>query len=253
MADGVAQFGSSFSATVDPTFTIDPSFSERYNLVFSEGIQNGIGAVPEPSTWTLLILGFAGVGFMAYRRRKTAALVACAMLVANLPSVSHAEVILPGQVVTATFDVPNDFSFAFMSIQTGYNSNLNPPTTYALNVYDALQNNVFSATGNPGFTTSQGFMAPNTIDSSHFTIVIDQVVGAFNLDVINVLFSNSGNFNPVGAFGQNVAPNLGVGSPFAISAAVPEPSTWAMLLIGCAGVGFMAYRRRSQSVALSAT
>jgi hypothetical protein len=25
-------------------------------------------AVPEPSTWTMLILGFAGVGFMAYRR-----------------------------------------------------------------------------------------------------------------------------------------------------------------------------------------
>jgi PEP-CTERM motif-containing protein len=28
-----------------------------------------IAAVPEPSTWALMILGFAGVGFMAYRRR----------------------------------------------------------------------------------------------------------------------------------------------------------------------------------------
>jgi outer membrane lipase/esterase len=27
------------------------------------------GAVPEPSTWAMMILGFAGVGFMAYRRR----------------------------------------------------------------------------------------------------------------------------------------------------------------------------------------
>jgi hypothetical protein len=26
-------------------------------------------AVPEPSTWTMMILGFAGVGFMAYRRK----------------------------------------------------------------------------------------------------------------------------------------------------------------------------------------
>ena len=25
--------------------------------------------VPEPSTWALMILGFAGVGFMAYRRK----------------------------------------------------------------------------------------------------------------------------------------------------------------------------------------
>ena len=28
-----------------------------------------IGAVPEPSTWAMMLLGFAGVGFMAYRRR----------------------------------------------------------------------------------------------------------------------------------------------------------------------------------------
>jgi hypothetical protein len=33
-------------------------------------------AVPEPSTWAMMILGFAGVGFMTYRRRKTAALAA---------------------------------------------------------------------------------------------------------------------------------------------------------------------------------
>jgi len=28
-----------------------------------------ISAVPEPSTWAMMILGFAGVGFMAYRRK----------------------------------------------------------------------------------------------------------------------------------------------------------------------------------------
>jgi hypothetical protein len=32
-----------------------------------------------------------------------------------------------------------------------------------------------------------------------------------------------------------------------IAAPVPEPSTWAMLLLGFAGVGFMAHRRRNQS------
>jgi hypothetical protein len=31
-------------------------------------------AVPEPSTWAMMILGFAGVGFMAYRRRPTGSL-----------------------------------------------------------------------------------------------------------------------------------------------------------------------------------
>ena len=35
-----------------------------------------VSAVPEPSTWAMMILGFAGIGFMAYRRRKSAALAA---------------------------------------------------------------------------------------------------------------------------------------------------------------------------------
>ncbi len=32
-----------------------------------------------------------------------------------------------------------------------------------------------------------------------------------------------------------------------ISSAVPEPSTWAMLILGFAGVGFLAYRRRNKT------
>jgi hypothetical protein len=35
-----------------------------------------VATVPEPSTWAMMILGFAGVGFMAYRRRKSAAIAA---------------------------------------------------------------------------------------------------------------------------------------------------------------------------------
>ena len=37
----------------------------------------------------------------------------------------------------------------------------------------------------------------------------------------------------------------GYGGNLAVVAAVPEPATWAMMLLGFAGVGFMAYRRRS--------
>jgi hypothetical protein len=35
-----------------------------------------IGSVPEPSTWAMLLLGFAGIGFMAYRRKAKPALMA---------------------------------------------------------------------------------------------------------------------------------------------------------------------------------
>jgi hypothetical protein len=31
-----------------------------------------VSAVPEPSTWAMMILGFFGVGFMAYRRKSSA-------------------------------------------------------------------------------------------------------------------------------------------------------------------------------------
>jgi hypothetical protein len=33
-----------------------------------------------------------------------------------------------------------------------------------------------------------------------------------------------------------------------ITAAVPEPSTWAMMILGFAGLGFMAYRRKGNSL-----
>jgi len=36
-----------------------------YDLTFGTA---GVGSVPEPSTWAMMILGFVGIGFMAYRR-----------------------------------------------------------------------------------------------------------------------------------------------------------------------------------------
>jgi PEP-CTERM motif len=43
----------------------DPSF-----IFFDDfAVNASVGAVPEPSTWAMMILGFAGVGFMAYRRK----------------------------------------------------------------------------------------------------------------------------------------------------------------------------------------
>jgi hypothetical protein len=40
------------------------------------GVVTLSGAVPEPSTWATMILGFAGVGFLAYRRKSKPALMA---------------------------------------------------------------------------------------------------------------------------------------------------------------------------------
>jgi hypothetical protein len=34
-------------------------------------VGTGVGAVPEPSTWAMMILGFVGLGFLAYRRKNS--------------------------------------------------------------------------------------------------------------------------------------------------------------------------------------
>jgi len=87
--------GSSYSASLDNTevpvgvwtpysYTFNVAANGEYNLsfMFDSGATPAkdvlldavnIAAVPEPSTWAMMILGFAGVGFMAYRRRNQSA------------------------------------------------------------------------------------------------------------------------------------------------------------------------------------
>jgi hypothetical protein len=62
-----------FSDFVDPFLTIAPGTPNAgdYSIVYGPGIQS---SVPEPSTWAMMLLGFAGLGLAGYRngRRKIA-------------------------------------------------------------------------------------------------------------------------------------------------------------------------------------
>ncbi len=53
--------------------SIGPYDSPNYNNAGQWGVAS---AVPEPSTWAMMILGFAGIGFMAYRQKSKPALMA---------------------------------------------------------------------------------------------------------------------------------------------------------------------------------
>jgi hypothetical protein len=44
-------------------------FADRYDV--ESELQFTISAVPEPSTWAMMIIGFFSVGFLAYRRKET--------------------------------------------------------------------------------------------------------------------------------------------------------------------------------------
>lgn len=64
--NGTIQFWGTFE-TISWT---NPVFENWY------GFTVGVSAVPEPGTWLMMILGFAGLGFMAYRRNSKPALMA---------------------------------------------------------------------------------------------------------------------------------------------------------------------------------
>jgi hypothetical protein len=69
------------------------------------------------------------------------------------------------------------------------------------------------------------------------------VGGLFNADVTYIINSvGIGNF--LGGIDVSVA-DIAV-------AAVPEPATWSMMILGFAGIGFMAYRRSRKGLALAA-
>jgi PEP-CTERM motif len=65
----------------DPALTISSNWNLQvfegsivvpadYQVQISLSLPAGMGAVPEPSTWAMMILGFAGIGAMAYRRSR---------------------------------------------------------------------------------------------------------------------------------------------------------------------------------------
>ena len=126
------------------------------------------------------------------------------------------------------------------------------------------------------FITAQGLTSPtglNTFVSNFTSNTLPagwSVTEATFIDAGNGLFTtgsplSSATFNAIGTSVKSALGNAGAGpyslterytvtatgagtvlSTISMSAAVPEPSTWAMMILGFIGVGFMAYRRRDK-------
>ncbi|KRR09577.1 hypothetical protein CQ12_13915 [Bradyrhizobium jicamae] len=130
----------------------------------------------------------------------------------------------PPLFTTIEFTFSNVSVFNEFSFQAQFDSVRGDPTTdVTVTWYD--QNNVsgsytFSGLDRSGLTPSLGI---HSVDGGTLSkIVIYDPEGFKQLKQF--------------AFDGNVAP-------------VPEPSTWAMMILGFAGVGFLAYRRRAQGQA----
>jgi PEP-CTERM motif len=69
---------SAFLCNAGSHSAVDVSIASTSSFILESGNLEigvvGVAAVPEPSTWAMMIVGFAGIGFMAYRRKSTLAL-----------------------------------------------------------------------------------------------------------------------------------------------------------------------------------
>jgi hypothetical protein len=77
------------------------------------------------------------------------------------------------------------------------------------------------------------------------------VVQGFNGGPFAVVIGSGGSDTALDL--HNLAPLIEEGfAVFTVADAVPEPSTWAMMLLGFCGLGFMAYRRKSKPALMAA-
>ena len=130
------------------------------------------------------------------------------------------------------FDLGNQgqFTFAYALIQANFN------------LLDATGTSI-----NSGLGTNSLFLEFDNCPFCLHPVVPNQLtyllpVGQFELDITS---SSQGHSNS----GSTVLIGYGIFASSETVAAIPEPSTWAMMLLGFAGIGFIVHRRKSKSAA----
>ena len=221
--------------------------------------------------------------------RTTLAIAAICAAAALSPA--QALVIGTADTGNSAFNAPGTFGAYFQQIYSAssFGSSMNiggisfynsqyPGGTPASGSFD-----IFLSVSNasiPNFDTSNGTTTPYYDPS--FTQVFHGTLSSISNGQLNINFSSAFNYDPTKgnllltirnndySSGNNLFLDADVGNPninFRMSsypydfntglvtgftAAVPEPSTWAMLILGFAGVGFMAYRRKIKPALMAA-
>jgi hypothetical protein len=141
---------------------------------------------------------------------------------------------------------------------------ISSPTSFAYNAGDTVTLSLLlsgaqrGSTSDP-FTLGLAFSNPGSVTNfagtGYFSSVTATPSTTFNLagtdpfvlSSISFIAANAGTFG----FSFGTASNDNVGPllddvKLDVTGNVPEPSTWAMMLLGFFGIGFMAYRRKGQ-------
>jgi hypothetical protein len=161
---------------------------------------------------------------------------------------------VPGGLADVTFTAPSPLSFTSggaYTIGEFLTSGSASVLTGAGELSKTLQNTLFNFTGLVSVTNGQTFTAGH---DDGLTLVIGGVTvisAPLQTSFANTTQTYTG---PTGTFAFQLVYGECCGAPAALAislpltSAVPEPSTWAMMILGFIGVGFMSYRRRSRSV-----
>ena len=135
-----------------------------------------------------------------------------------------------------SFTFPVNVTPQLSQDQGGFPIGLNNPTPFAT---VAIGTN--AAGQITSWSISEGFFAYYPTYPGDTEFFASYTVTTTNtLDSVLLATDKDAGFAPISF-------TTGTGSFAAAVTPVPEPSTWAMMIIGFLGLGFMAYRRRSQT------
>jgi hypothetical protein len=121
--------------------------------------------------------------------------------------------------------------------------------TGASQLGNTMLNTFFNFQGTVSVTNGQTFTVAH---DDGLTLVIDglhviDAPGPTSPTTTTVTYTGpTGNFAFDLAYGECCGAPARLAISLPLEAAVPEPSTWAMMILGFMGVGFMAYRRRDK-------
>jgi len=275
----------SFAGLIDLTIGDTLSFAVNSDGDFNHdttSLTASIATTPLPSTWLMLLSGFLGLGFFAYRgtfSRKVLAmnkprrllLGAAFTLSLFTASASHAVVLYDNGPVNGntnataigpTHAVSDSFTLLQAATVTGVNfTSWTDPgfSISAINWEITSIPDVFPVGSSAPVTSVYQFtnIHGEHINSNTFsTGDIPLSAGIYYLVLQNAIAGGTlidWDMN----FGPSLAWNNSSGSipseSFQILGTTPLPATWILLLFGLAGLGSVTYRRQKQSVAPTAS
>jgi hypothetical protein len=135
------------------------------------------------------------------------------------------------------------FSFIAIGLDFGIDNPVGPNEALSYSIYTPTNTLVVSgsaAAGNSSYTSglfgalTESVFPATALATTSFYVIVKDTQGSFDLTGGQAdLYNFSGGTSELGALGT-------------LASAVPESSTWAMMLLGFAGLGFMTYRRKSK-------